>query len=211
MSRRRRDDDAALSLDSFLDIVTNVVGVLILIAVVTVISAGDIAISSGASSLRTPPSAQRALFECAGGKLYFVDEAAIAARVRATVGGESGDWRDVDALVATLDEQVVGDDTYRVHAQRLPAALAWTYSRNDGAEGDVEADLALPTSAFQQRLDALAPGTFVYFVVREDSFELFREARAITHARGIASGWHPLSTDEPLRLSSGGQLGRRVQ
>ena len=39
--KRRETEDVPFSLDSFLDIVTNVVGVLVLVAIVTVLSAGE--------------------------------------------------------------------------------------------------------------------------------------------------------------------------
>ena len=44
---RDRSEDVELSLDSFLDIVTNVIGVMVLIAVIAVVSAQNITISLG--------------------------------------------------------------------------------------------------------------------------------------------------------------------
>lgn len=38
---------------------------------------------------------------------------------------------------------------------------------------------------------------FVY-LVRDDSFEAFRQARAYTAARGFLTGWEYLMRDEPL-------------
>ena len=75
MSKRRGSDEVLFSLDSFLDIVTNVVGVLVLVAMVTVLSAGNISVPSGATAMAAPrPSGQRLLFECAGDEVFFVDE-----------------------------------------------------------------------------------------------------------------------------------------
>ncbi len=51
----------------------------------------------------------------------------------------------------------------------------------------------------------------MYFVVHDDSFELFRRARQIVRSRGIATGWHPVEGHAPLRLTASGSLGRRIQ
>ena len=53
MKRRRRESQ--FSSDSFLDIVSNVVGVLVLITIVVVINAQGIQISLGTPALQDPP------------------------------------------------------------------------------------------------------------------------------------------------------------
>jgi hypothetical protein len=212
MSRRRRDTETELSLDSFLDIVTNVVGVLILIAVVTVISAGDIALSSGASALTAPKaSATRVMFECAGDKLFLVDEAANGERIRDAVHEELGNESvTADRVVAVLAERDIGDVNHRVLAEwDGHNNLTWLYVLRDDARA--ESDVESGDSSFVKTLDALAGHGFVYFVVHDDCFETYREARDLARARGVATGWHPVEGREPLRLNAQGSLGRRIQ
>jgi hypothetical protein len=79
------------------------------------------------------------------------------------------------------------------------------------ASGDSKEDLARGDSTFQRKLEGIGKDSFVYFVVHEDSFDMFRRARDVAAAKGIAVGWHPVEGSEPLRLSTSGSLGKRVQ
>lgn len=213
MRRRRRDEDAALSLDSFLDIVTNVVGVLILVAVVTVLGAGDIGVSAGASALAPPRrTAARVMFELSGDEVFFVDEAAHGERVKAAVTLEHGEKPfGAQAVVNLLEERDIGDALYRVRGEVLPEGLSWIYDLRPGVRGEPGAVIESRSSVFQGKLDELEPGGFVYLVVHDDSFDVLRKARDIARERGIAVGWHPVEGRQSLRLSGAGSLGKRIQ
>jgi hypothetical protein len=226
MSRRGGSDEILFSLDSFLDIVTNVVGVLVLVAMVTVVSAGNISVPSGATAMTAPqPSAERVLFECAGDEVFFVDEEGNGQRVLSEVRLAGDDWTKVwaptdtprarpnprAALAALLAARDVGDATHRVQADALDRGVAWVYTLRPEAHGDYAADLDRADSAFQKRLAGLERGGFAYFVVHDDSFEVFRKARDIARARGVSIGWHPVEGRAPLRISAIGSLGKRIQ
>ena len=215
MSRRKSDPSEALSLDSFLDIVTNVVGVLILVAVVTVLSAGDITMATGATALRPPPKAAktRVLLQCARDKVFVIDEEGNAEAVRAAAAGWATD--DVplssELVVARLDHNDIGDRNHRIRAEQFGEDLAWTYELRARARGDDEEDLRSGDSKLERLLRDVSPDSYVYFVVEEGSFDVFREARELVRARGLATGWHPVERDAPLRISKAGSLGQRVQ
>src|SRR5262249_20295255 len=114
-------------------------------------------------------------------------------------------------LVALLDGEDVGDATYRIRAESIDRGLAWIYTLRSDARGERPADLDRAQSTFQKQLDGLGRGGFAYFVVHDDSFEVFRKARDIARARGISVGWHPVEGQTPLRLSAIGSLGKRIQ
>lgn len=214
--KRRREDEPILSLDSFLDIVTNVVGVLILVAVVTVLGAGQIGVPAGTGALRSPhPSATRMLFECDGEQVYFIDEAGITKRVSEEVRNGHSRFPEEsltsDSVVSFLKSHDAGDATYRVSAEVISEGLTWAFQRRQGISGERAEAAELPSSAFQRKLNELPPGGFVYFVVREDSFELFRKVQEIAKKRGFSVGWHPVVAGEPLRFSNRGSLGKRAQ
>ncbi len=203
-----------MSLDSFLDIVSNVVGVLILVAVVVVLGAGDVSISSGATATRTvKSSAPRVVFELRDERAYFLDEEANGQRVVAAVKDAYTDREpSVDDIVAALNGTDVGDATYRVRAEpATDGGIAWMYRMRASATGESCAELSQSGSKFLAQLERLPQGGFVYFIVREDSFELFRCARDVAKRRGLEFGWHPVEGKEPLRFSVGGDLGRRIQ
>lgn len=227
MSKRRHNDEILFSLDAFLDIVTNVVGVLVLVAIVTVLSAGNISVPSGATAMTAPrPSATRLLFECSGDEVFFLDEEGNGQRVldevrRAGEQAEGGEPAKAyrrgapgitkEKLVALLDENDVGDATHRVRADAFARGLAWEYALREGVHGDRAADLEKAESAFRRHLAKIDRGGFAYFIVHDDSFEAFRKAREIARARGISVGWHPVEGRGPVKLSAVGSLGKRIQ
>ena len=210
--RRRREDEILFSLDSFLDIVTNVVGVLVLVAMVTTVSAGNISVPAGATAMTSPgPSAARVLFECVGDQVFVVDETAVGSRVLGAVARAGVDATSMDNVMALLDSEDVGDDNHRVRAERRGAGLAWVYTLRQEASGDHAADLAEKRSRFQRALACLGAGGFAYSVVHDDAFETFQRARDLARARGVSVGWHPVEGREPLRLATTGSLGRQIQ
>lgn len=212
MSKRRGSDEILFSLDSFLDIVTNVVGVLVLVAMVTVLSAGNISVPSGATAMTTPkPTAERVLFECAGDEIYVVDEEGNGRRVLDEVARTGERKISADSLVALLDDNDVGDATHRVRADVVARGVAWVYALRPGARGERAGDLDRPESAYRKQLGAIERGGFAYFVVHDDGFEVFKKAREIARARGVAVGWHPVEGRGPVRLSAVGSLGKRIQ
>jgi hypothetical protein len=212
MSKRHGSDEILFSLDSFLDIVTNVVGVLVLVAMVTVLSAGNISVPSGATAMAAPkPTAARLLFECAGDEVFFVDEEGNGRRVLDEVSRTGDRAISRNDLVTLLDNKDVGDATHRVRADELSRGLAWIYALRSGVHGERAADLDRAESAFRKKLAGLPRGGFAYFVVHDDSFEIFRKARDIARQRGVSVGWHPVEGRTPVRLSANGSLGKRIQ
>jgi len=212
MSKRAVSDEVLFSLDSFLDIVTNVVGVLVLVAMVTVVSAGNITVPSGATAMAAPkPTAERLLFECARGEVFFVDEEGNGRRVVDDVKKGDGPTPSRDAVAALLEDHDVGDATHRVHADALEHGLAWVYALRPDVHGDRPSDLERADSGFARQLARLPRGGFAYFVVHDDSFEVFAKARDAARARGVSVGWHPVEGRSGVRLSAIGSLGKRTQ
>ncbi len=211
MRRHRAEETGVLSLESFLDTMTNVVGCMILVAVVTVLNANDVAVSTGATALAAPKNLHaRALFECQHGRIYFVDETAAAAKVKeAAEAGSQPLTRD--GLITLLGQKEVVAGDHRVLAEDQQGGIAWVYQLRPDAQGESVSDIERADSHFAERLHALGSGGFAYFVVHDDSFELYRRARELATSRGVAMGWHPVSGSGPLRLSALGSLGKRVQ
>jgi hypothetical protein len=214
MSKRHGGDEAPFSLDSFLDIVTNVVGVLVLVAMVTVLSAGNISVPSGATAMTaTRPAASRLLFECSGDQVFFVDEDATGQQVlEEAKRAKDKDHRITrEELITLLEDNDIGDATHRVRADRVAGGVAWVYALRPDAHGERAADLDRPDSAIRKRLAGIEHGGFAYFVVHDDGFEIFRKVRDLARDKGVSVGWHPVEAREPLRLSAVGSLGKRIQ
>ncbi|MBL9022048.1 MAG: hypothetical protein JNL21_07590 [Myxococcales bacterium] len=209
---RAREEGLELSLDSFLNVMKIVIGVLILIVLVTVLGGGEMGVPSGAAALGAPkPTATRVIFECKDGKIYALDEEGIARRVEGTVRKELTGQLTPDAVSLFLFNRDVGDERHRVHVEMRPGGLAWAYVlRADAPGGESKEALGAPGSSFARALDRMGEDSFAYFVVHDDSFETFKAARALAVSKGIAVGWDPLEGDEPVRFSVGGSLGTRI-
>jgi hypothetical protein len=67
-------------------------------------------------------------------------------------------------------------------------------------------DLENPnTSQFQAILSQLSKtNQYVAFLVRDDSFSVFRKARQIADEAGFETGWELLGIDEPIKFGEGG-------
>ncbi|MBK8251536.1 MAG: hypothetical protein IPK82_02565 [Polyangiaceae bacterium] len=210
---RKRESEAVLSLDSFLDIVTNVVGVLILVAVVTVLGTGDIGISAGPSALYAPKAGStRYLFEIVNNEVFYVDESGIAKKVQDEVKAAIAEKPSAEAVSAYLNNNIVGNEFYRIRGEIRDEGLVWVYSRKPDVSGENKDTLPLPHSAFRQKLDrAAAEGAFVYFVVHEQSFDAFQKARELTQEKGVSMGWHPVPGTGAIRMAQRGTLGNRIQ
>ncbi len=228
MKRRRRPGRTEMSIDSILDIITNVVGVMILVAVAAAISSQGMQISVGLPRLQDPPrQARRILFECAGDRVIPVDEEKIDAQIMAWIEAckqRDGKAPDLEQWPDVFNQQDFGDACYRVTV-RISRGLRmeqgrivvvqspdFLYTLRDPQAGENQREIQSPNSVYQRTLQGLgASEHFLFFAVREDSFEVFRLARKIARRKGLAVGWHPRAGTEPLTLSAGGGVGDKVQ
>ncbi len=222
MSRRRRRDDSVLSLDSFVDIVTNVLGLLILIAALVIVSNRDIKVALGTPLMaKAPDDLERVIFECRENRVVPVEEGFRNARVERVVA----EWHDDGSAAA--DEQCVAafremnrsrasNDYHRFEwqAEVVPTffgkrlSLTTVLHPVDEPVGTIVTDLRDDASDFQEHLEDYDPEKhWVFIIARENSFECLRAVRKILHERGFQVGWTPQANDEPLRFSSGGGLG----
>ncbi len=75
-----------------------------------------------------------------------------------------------------------------------------------GAKGENSQQVRQDTSQFNQVLNDLDPNiNFVAFIVRPDSFALFRTVRSEAQSKGFQVGWEPFQQERPLIFGSGGR------
>jgi hypothetical protein len=213
---RRSRQNSTLSFDSLLDILSNVVGLMILVAVVTVLNSRDITISLGTPILQDPPErAERILFECHDNRVVYVDEKTIDDQIANCIVAYKKKHQkrpgrgELPELFRRAD---VGSQNYRVKVEVGRSATSFIYELRKPDLGETVADLHDPQSEYAGIVGSLDPRTyFVFFIVRNDSFEAFRAARRMAGARGLATGWHPRPRGEPLRFRPGGAAGDQIQ
>ena len=75
------------------------------------------------------------------------------------------------------------------------------------AHGDDQNALIDPSSNFQKWLRKLNfNNNYIVFLVRDDSYAIFRLARDIADKTGYDVGWEMLDHYEPIKFGTGGQM-----
>ena len=74
-----------------------------------------------------------------------------------------------------------------------------------GVSGESTGDLQNASSKYQSVLSVLDKDKqYIAFLVRDDSFDVFRKARQIADGMGLDTGWELLGIDEPIKFGEGG-------
>ena len=199
------DTGDGFSMDSFLDIVTNVVGLMILLALIVVLSFGQFHLELGTPMLHPPTEGATALgLECRGKALYDLDMDETLEKARTI-------WTDTRHDGDTAARQAIAHaDLHNRHyrVELIETAYDhpnWRILPRDEAQCFSIASLSDPNGGYLRKLDTVSPRErFLFFVVRPDSYETFRTARKIARDRGFEVGWLPFSIDGTLMIGRGG-------
>ena len=105
------------------------------------------------------------------------------------------------SLARYLDAYDVGNEMVRWRVRddggRGVAQLEWRHTEI----GETLAELRSPSADFRRVLAERDPkAEFLRFVVWEDSFEVYLEARRLAEKRGFAAGWMPIPNGRPLSV-----------
>ncbi|ACY13730.1 hypothetical protein [Haliangium ochraceum] len=208
MSRARRRPSLAdeLNLDPLLDILACSVGIMLVVVVLGLMQAqGTKATVFLPRAQPPPPDAHRVLVTCTGGRIRPLryDAALDALATRAPT------YNNVPKLVKAANRRVLGDDFFDYRFELREWSEDWRVrnravdliieERADATGFDIDtlrADPAAFVAAIRGREER---DIWVAFSVNKDSLEVFREARAVLAANGIATGWEPGALEFPLR------------
>ncbi|NOX87601.1 MAG: hypothetical protein GXO77_01140 [Calditrichaeota bacterium] len=171
MARRRKRPVTGFSfnVDSLMDIVTNIVGMLIIIGIIS-----SLTLRTKEFVFETPmvynTQKESIIFECRNNQIFPV----------------------------SIDE-----DNYYLHTY---AAFQEVLLPRPGVSGESISDIRKPESEFNKILKKLDPEKqFIYFIVRSDSYEVFREARKLAWEKKVEVGWTPKPKDEVILFSPYGE------
>jgi hypothetical protein len=185
--RRRRSSDA--SNDSFLDVMSNAVGVMILVAIVVTINTRDISFVLGTPVLRKNHRLENVNFECVDKHVLHLSRD-LYIEAMEVIKEEFERRREPltrDEVESLLSRRTVSDSNY---VMRFPGGLH--YERRGPDSGERASEIIKNDSEFRRVLAGLDPREhYLLFFVREDSFGTFRTARRIARKKGFAVGWSP--------------------
>ena len=208
MARRRRikKGEPELLIVSFCDIVTVTTAALFFAMLITVQEAVKIPVFRPTPRAKIT-SKQGVFFECRTNQLFFVDKAGLDDQVESLMSRLNPGIRggDLESFLKAIQGQEVGNPYYRVDPRYLLVGRMGLEAR-PGVPGETMSDLENANDGkFQAILSQLNKDRqYIAFLVRDDSFNVFRKARQAADAAGFDTGWELLGIDEPIKFGEGG-------
>jgi hypothetical protein len=206
MARRRiKKGEPELLIVSFCDIVTITTAALFFCLLVTVQEAVKIPVFRPTPRAKNT-SKQGIMFECRTNELFFVDTAGLQDQVEKLMSTLNPGVRggDIESFLKALQGQEVGNVYYKVDPRYLLVGKMGLEAR-PGVAGETMAEMDDTSSKFQAILSQLdKKKQYIAFLVRDDSFNIFRKARKIADEAGFDTGWELLGIDEPIMFGEGG-------
>lgn len=224
--RIRKNNHPGQNLDSFLDILTNTVGVLMFIGLFLSL----LAVETG-TIIRTPLRAETnkdgRFFEVRNNQVFYLSDPKLE--------------KEIDQILSTLPNcntpeipENIPSYLHSFYIQEIERyercvktrntqlenfyfdngnyLISFTtegslkYDANSSSQGENSKELKNTNSKFINTLKQLNPEiNYVAFIVRPDSFEAFRAAREKAWSLGFEVGWEPISQDRVLVFGSGGR------
>ncbi len=198
----------SMDLSSFQDIMTCILGILILIILLTGIDASQIVVL-----VATPRQASTAddrrpvLFECRKNQIFPIDRQAVekaceerAAKIYADVNGNETEFlKAATAAFVHMDAYRIDfglsmTGTYLLYPVETAKGFQFTNFKEEQTSSWFASELA----KHDPERD------FICLFVRPDSFEAFQRARAVAWLKGFSIACELLQPKEPVKLGVGG-------
>jgi hypothetical protein len=197
--------DPELLLVSFCDILTISISGLFMATIITVFEATKIP-ELKMTPRAIPTNKTPAFFECRGEEVFYVNKDDLDAQVAKKLsqlnpGVRSG---DLSQFLKAIQGEVIGNDDYRVDPKFLLVGVM-ALEPQPGTKGERIEQIKSRNSRFQGVLQQLdKENQYIAFLVRDDSFDVFRVARIEADKAGFDVGWELLGVDEPIKFGQGG-------
>ncbi len=224
--RYRQLNSPSQNLDSFLDILTNTVGVLMFISLfITVVAVESSTIVT--TPLVSNPQKKPRFFEVRNNKISYINDEEIDRQIAILMKKlPECSFPEVPSNLDSYTYQYYLDRIkeyescrvqtiqsfrgfkgetkhYKVKFYDLDALL---YEPLTPETGESYKTISQTDSDFNQTLEKFDPNTdYLAFIVRPDSFSAFRVARKQAWKAGYNVGWEPLKQDTPIVFGSNGR------
>jgi len=207
MAKRKKKGEPEMLIVSFCDIVTITTAAMFFAMLITVQEAVKIPV------IRPLPSAkntnkQVVFFECRNNELFSIDKAQVDEQVGGLLESVSPGVRggDLAAFLKAIQGRVVTNQYYRVNPNYLLTGIIAMEPLKDVPGESVE-QVDRVKGKFQITLTQMdKQRKYIAFLVRDDSFPVFRKARQVADKFGYDTGWELLASDEPIKFGTGGQM-----
>jgi hypothetical protein len=226
--RHRPQKNPSQSYESFLDTLTNTLGVLMFVTIFTTLIA-----EKGDSIVRTPLAAETKktprFFEIRNNRVNYINDEKIGKEIEDLTSNlppcnrpnlpsnnnpgisqeYTTNFSDYRACLTNRASRLVNfrseTDYYNVRMYNA-STFSLIYEPIPNKPGESKADFKLPESDFKQILTKLDPNKdYLAFIVRPDSFSTFRAAREEAWTKGFNVGWEPHPKELPIIFGAGGR------
>ncbi len=196
---QKRNEEPELLLVPFCDVVTVTMASLFMALLVVIDQ------SMKTPTIRNTPIAETitnwpVYFECRANQVFPVNRVKLAEVLQNTMNdvaktpGGSNTLSSISGL-GQLMMQDIGDEYYQIDTRYLLLGQMALLPRTN-ATGIKSAEV---TNAFGEAIASISKDSqYLVFLVRDDSFSVFRKARDIATKTGYRSGWEYIGRDEPL-------------
>ena len=151
---------------------------------------------------------QPMLFECRSEQVFFVDHVGLREKIAQIFSALPPGMRrgDPTGFVNAINTNEVENEYYKVEPHYLAARILALEPKPAG-RGDDKITLQDPNSKFQKYLLKLdSKNKHLVFLLRNDSFNIFREAREIAMKTGVDVEFQMLDGNEPIKFMTLGPL-----
>lgn len=214
---RRRMPNTGQNLDSFLDVLTNVVGVLIFVSIFASLAATGGGNPKTRVTIQTPlssPTDKEGLwFEIQNKKVSHLNLGKVREKELELSGSlpncnkpssiDSASQSNYQScLLSILGRQSnfrVDTENYRV--KTVDQGVSLLFEPLSANIGETSTKFTAADSAYKQVLSKFNPKQdYLIFIVRPDSFETFRTARKLAWEAGYEVGWEPHPQGSPIKI-----------
>ena len=214
--RRGYNPKPEQNLDSFLDILTNTVGVLMFISLFVSLIAVEVE-----SVVETPLASETKktarFFEIRENKVTYLNDQQVGEEMDTVVGNLptcnqpdfESDRQFYQSCIQNRANRLINFRTQtEFYNVTMVDARTFTmqYDPIPSKVGENAEEILLADSKFNQVLAELDPQEdYLAFIVRPDSFASYRAAREQAWQKGFQVGWEPHKTENPIVFGSGGR------
>lgn len=224
MYRRKQTTEAneIVNLDSLMDILTCVVGVMLFVVIFAVIEARGTNIKMFTPLAKAPaPESKRMIFMCQKQKVVPLDLDPAVEQLLNFKGKLT--YKTLPKFVEDANRKNVQDAffTYRLAVKQWKEGSFFNEVKHRGVmlvidkkleyPGESDEEIKSLSSSYVKKLNEMDNrSNWIAFEVDKASLDVFRMAREIAIARGFSVGWDPGRTDFPYKemVIGGGSRGR---
>ena len=204
MATRIKKGDPEMLLVSFCDILTISISALFMATIVTVFEATKVPELTMTPKTITTDK-QPVFFECRSNELFAVDLGRLQDQVADALSRADPVTKSSMAdMIKVIQARQITNEYYRVNANYLLTGMVALEPRAFTPGESIER-INDQKGKYQYILSQLNPAKqYIAFLVRDNSFLVFRRAREIADKVGFDVGWELLGSDEAIKFGAGG-------